>query len=88
MTDGAPRRRRAASPYSRTGLFPWGNTYEVPVRRHREQWVSQTPCHLRTVRLDDEVTSTRQAVHCSACGRLWNVRVAPERTPPVALWTA
>lgn len=88
MTDGPARRRPAASPYSRTGLFPWGNTYEVPVRRHGDQWVSQTPCHLRTVRLPPQATSDRQPVHCSACGRKWTVRVTPDQTPPVALWTA
>lgn len=78
-------RRRSGSPYSRTGLFPWGNTYDVPARAERSGHSSQTPCHLRTVQI---AATGEQRLPCPACGRMWQVRVRPDATPPVARWTA
>jgi hypothetical protein len=87
VRDSSPRRANT-SPYSRTGLFPWGNTYEVPAQ-HDGPWVlSQTPCHLRTVRLPADQRDARHTVRCAACGRAWTVSVNVEKTPLTAAWTA
>lgn len=88
MADRDHRRRRVGSPYSRTGLFPWGNTYDVPAQPTSTGFSSQTPCHLRTVQLRDAAEGTPQQVRCSACGRLWSVEVRTTHTPPTATWTA
>lgn len=78
-------RRRPGSPYSRTGLFPWGNTYDVPARVEPSGHSSQTPCHLRTVLI---ASTGDQRLPCPACGRMWQVSVRIDATPPVARWTA
>jgi hypothetical protein len=84
-----PRPRRVtSSPYSRTGLFPWGNTYDVPARRVDRGYSSQTPCHLRNVRLAEYDPAATQVVRCPACGRVWTVRIKPDQEPPIATWTA
>lgn len=88
MADDATRRRPSASPYSRTGLFPWGSTYDVPARVEGTWVTSQTPCHLRPVRLPAEDDKARRNVNCPACGRAWTVRVNAGRTPLTATWTA
>ncbi len=90
MGDVGGRRRGVASPYSRTGLFPWGNTYDVPARLEKDSFSSQTPCHLRdvTVRVRDNRGGRPHGVRCPACGRLWTVELKPGATPLVAVWTA
>lgn len=88
MAERDHRRRRVGSPYSRTGLFPWGNTYDVPAQRANPGYSSQTPCHLRTVRLRETTEGTPQRVRCPACGRVWTVEVKATRTPPIATWIA
>lgn len=85
MAQDDGRRRRSGSPYSRTGLFPWGNTYDVPARAGAAGHSSQTPCHLRTVPL---ASTGEQRLACPACGRMWQVRLRADATPPVARWTA
>jgi hypothetical protein len=85
--DPSPR-RVSSSPYSRTGLFPWGNTYEVPALVEPPWFVSQTPCHLRTVRIAAEQRDARQTTRCTACGRVWTLRINVDKTPPTATWTA
>ncbi|CAN5823013.1 hypothetical protein BH23ACT10_BH23ACT10_01420 [soil metagenome] len=89
MADGGARRRRVVSPYSRTGLFPWGNTYDVPAQLDGDRFSSQTPCHLRTVTMPSAATIDDETdVACPACGRRWLVRYRRGTTPPVARWTA
>jgi len=85
---GPSPRRANTSPYSRTGLFPWGNTYDVPAQREGPWVLSQTPCHLRTVRLPADQAAERSTVRCAACGRVWSVRLNLDKTPPAAAWTA
>jgi hypothetical protein len=81
-------RRVSTSPYSRTGLFPWGNTYEVPAQRDGPWLLSQTPCHLRTVRLAADRQDERQSARCAACGRMWSLQFNVQKTPLTATWTA
>jgi hypothetical protein len=81
-------RRVSTSPYSRTGLFPWGNTYDVPAQVDGPWLVTQTPCHLRTVRLAAERRDAQQTARCAACGRAWTLRVNVGKTPLTATWTA
>jgi hypothetical protein len=50
--------------------------------------LSQTPCHLRTVRLPADQRDVRHTVRCTACGRAWTVTVNVEKTPLTAAWTA
>lgn len=90
MGDGGARRRGPASPYSRTGLFPWGNTYDVPARLENDSFSSQTPCHLRpvTVRIRHGRGGRPHSVRCPACGRAWAVELRPGSAPQVAVWTA
>lgn len=89
MVDGGTRRRRTGSPYSRTGLFPWGNTYDVPAQIEDDRFASQTPCHLRTVTVGRDASSREpRQVRCPACGRGWMVECRPDATPPLARWTA
>lgn len=83
-----PLRRATSSPYSRTGLFPWGNTYEVPARPDGPWYVTQTPCHLRNVRLAAERGGAQHTTRCGACGRAWTLRVNQDKQPPTATWTA
>lgn len=85
MADRDARRGSASSPYSRTGLFPWGSTYEVPVRRDGQRVLSHTPCHLRPMAIAD--VDQVHHVRCPACGRAWTVMVALEPKPQ-ATWTA
>jgi hypothetical protein len=87
VRDSSPRRANT-SPYSRTGLFPWGNTYEVPAQHDGPWLLSQTPCHLRTVRLPADQGDARHTVRCAACGRVWSVSVNVDKTPLTAAWTA
>lgn len=89
MGDGAARRGRVASPYSRTGLFPWGNTYDVPARLEDDGFSSQTPCHLRpvSVRLHGR-GGRQQEIRCPACGRAWSIELKSGSTPLTAVWTA
>jgi hypothetical protein len=88
MVNDASRRRAGSSPYSRTGLFPWGNTYEVPARADGPWLISQTPCHLRNVRLAAERADMRQTARCGACGRMWTLRINTHQAPLMATWTA
>jgi hypothetical protein len=88
MVKDSSTRRANSSPYSRTGLFPWGNTYEVPVQRDMPWLLSQTPCHLRTVRVAAERQDARHSVRCAACGRAWSLRVNVDKAPLTATWTA
>ena len=85
MAQRDDARRRQQSPYSRTGLFPWGSSYDVPARPDPAGHSTQTPCHLRTVVL---TSAEDQQLPCPACGRVWRVHVRPDATPPVARWTA
>lgn len=78
---------RDASPYSRTGLFPWGSTYDVPVRWNGTTFTTHTPCHLRPVEIAPDDATDPRRVQCPACGRAWTVRVATG-TRPRAIWTA
>lgn len=87
MVEQNGRPGRASSPYSRTGLFPWGSTYEVPARREGQRAVSHTPCHLRPVGVP-ETGQERAQVRCPACGRAWSVQVAWGAPSPKATWTA
>jgi hypothetical protein len=87
VRDSSPRRANT-SPYSRTGLFPWDNTYEVPAQRDGPWLLSQTPCHLRTVRLPADQGDARHTVRCAACGRVWSVSVNVDKAPLTAAWTA
>lgn len=88
MSEHADGRRSDPSPYSRTGLFPWGNSYEVPARRSGDAFVSQTPCHLTPTRLEVRRAEGPRRVHCVGCGRAWTVRLVADRPRPVAVWTA
>lgn len=87
MAERDDRPHRASSPYSRTGLFPWGSTYEVPARRDGQRATSHTPCHLRAVAIPASASDRRAQVRCPACGRVWSVEVA-WGTRPQATWTA
>lgn len=87
MAERGERPGRASSPYSRTGLFPWGSTYEVPARREGQQATSHTPCHLRPVALPASAADSRTQVRCPACGRAWTVQIA-WGAKPRATWTA
>jgi len=87
MAERDKRPGRASSPYSRTGLFPWGSTYDVPARRDGQQATSHTPCHLRPVVIPTSATDGRARVRCPACGRAWTVQVA-WGAKPQATWTA
>lgn len=89
MGNGGARRRRAVSPYSRTGLFPWGSTYDVPAHLEGDRFSSQTPCHLRTVTVPRPAEAPGGSqVRCPVCGRAWTVAYRPDTTPPLARWTA
>jgi len=87
MAERDERPGRASSPYSRTGLFPWGSTYEVPARRDGQQATSHTPCHLRPVAIPVGAEDSRTQVRCPACGRVWTVQLAGG-VRPQATWTA
>ena len=87
MAERGERPGRASSPYSRTGLFPWGRTYEVPARREGQQATSHTPCHLRPIAIPASAADSRTQVRCPACGRAWTVQIAWDAKPQ-ATWTA
>jgi hypothetical protein len=87
MAERDERPGRTSSPYSRTGLFPWGSTYEVPVRRDGRQATSHTPCHLRPVGIPVDAEDSPTQVRCPACGRAWTVQLA-WGVRPQATWTA
>lgn len=88
MAKDRPPRRVSSSPYSRTGLFPWGNTYELPAKADGPWFITRTPCHLRGVRVASERGSARHTTRCGACGRAWTLHINTEKTPPTAIWTA
>lgn len=77
-----------ASPYSRTGLFPWGKTYVVSVERREGTYRSRTPCHLRLVNLATGTPASRQTIYCPTCGRQWTVRIDQDGDALTATWTA
>ena len=87
MATQDDRPGRDASPYSRTGLFPWGSTYDVPVRFNGHTYATHTPCHLRRVELDPDGVERLHRIVCAACGRAWSVRVFTGARPR-ARWTA
>lgn len=87
MSKEPPPRGRS-SPYSRSGLFPWGNTYDVPATVDGPWFVTRTPCHLRKVRVAIAHVDTPQTIHCGTCGRAWSLRIRTDETPPTAVWTA
>ena len=87
MAEREERSGRASSPYSRTGLFPWGSTYDVPARRDGQRAVSHTPCHLRAVVIPQGAADGRAQVRCPACGRAWTVQLTWGDRPQ-ATWIA
>jgi hypothetical protein len=87
MGDEQHGRGHGASPYSRTGLFPWGSTYQVPVRVHGHAMTTHTPCHVRSVDIASDHADRRHRVRCATCGRAWIVSITLGSTPR-ATWTA
>jgi hypothetical protein len=87
MGDGQRRRGHNTSPYSRTGLFPWGSTYDVPARVSGQTLITHTPCHVRPVDIARDRADGDHRVRCAACGRAWTVSVT--QTPTLrTIWTA
>lgn len=85
-----PRRRRTGS-RSRTGLFPWGRTYQVPVHDDGMVLRSATPCHGDEIDVPAHAADRPAPVRCPTCGRRWHVQpdmpTAPD-PPTTATWTA